>query len=112
MNERPNRVRVEAVGLALALLMAACPVVSQPVSQRALLQRYECYACHGDGEARAGPAYADVAARYRKTPHAVARLADVIRKGAHGSGQWHMPAHPEISKADAVRMARYILSQQ
>jgi cytochrome c len=111
MNEGPNRFRLEAVGLSLALLMAACPLVAQPMSQQALLQKYECYSCHGDGEARSGPAYADVAARYRKTPHAVARLADVIRKGTRGSGQWHMPPHPEISKADAVRMARYILSQ-
>jgi cytochrome c551/c552 len=30
--------------------------------------------------------------------------------GAHSGGPWHMPPHPEVSKADAVTMARYILA--
>ena len=75
-----------------------------------LLQQYKCYTCHADSESKTGPAYVDVATRYRDNPQAVAILTAAIRKGAHGSGPWHMPPHPEVSDADAKRMVRYILS--
>jgi cytochrome c len=75
-----------------------------------LLQQYKCYTCHADSESKTGPAYVDVATRYRGNPQAVTILTAAIRKGAHGSGPWHMPPHPEVSDADAKRMVRYILS--
>jgi cytochrome c len=75
-----------------------------------LLQQYKCYICHADDESKTGPAYTDVATRYRGNPQAVAILTAAIRKGAHGSGPWHMPPHPEVSQADAKRMVYYILS--
>ena len=37
-------------------------------------------------------------------------VASILRTGARGGGPWHMPPHPEISDADARRMARYILA--
>jgi cytochrome c len=76
----------------------------------ALLQKYRCYICHADNDPGAGPAYADVATRYRGNPKATATLVAIIKKGAHGGGPWHMPPHPEVSSADAATMARYILS--
>jgi cytochrome c551/c552 len=60
--------------------------------------------------ALAGPAFADVAAVYRREPDAVRRMADVIRAGAASGGPWHMPPHPEVSAREARAMARYILS--
>jgi cytochrome c len=51
-----------------------------------------------------------VAARYGGNPQAVTMVASILRTGARGGGPWHMPPHPEISDADARRMARYILS--
>jgi cytochrome c len=76
----------------------------------ALLQKYKCYICHADNESKAGPAYVDVAAVYRGNPKAPAILVALIKKGARGAGPWHMPPHPEISDAEARKMARYILS--
>ncbi|HEX8011299.1 MAG TPA: c-type cytochrome [Casimicrobiaceae bacterium] len=81
-------------------------------SAQALLERYRCYVCHADREARTGPAYVDVAARYKADPQAEARLVAEVRKGTHGSGPWRMPPHPEVSAADARTMLRYILSLQ
>lgn len=75
-----------------------------------LFQQYKCYVCHTDDEYKTGPAYVDVATRYRGNPRAVAILTAAIRKSGHGSGPWHMPPHPEVSGADAGKMARYILS--
>jgi len=95
----------------LAFAAAACSVgVAQAQDPPVLLQSYKCYICHTNDESKTGPAYADVAARYRTNPRAVPILVATIKKGAHGAGPWHMPPHPEISDADADKMARYILS--
>jgi cytochrome c len=75
-----------------------------------LLERYKCYFCHADREAKTGPAFADIAARYKGKPQAMATLAAAVRNGRHGDGPWHMPPHPEVSEADAKKMVRYILS--
>jgi len=77
-----------------------------------LLQQNNCYLCHADRETKTGPAYVDVAAKYRGKRDAVEAVAATVRKGSHGGGPWHMPPHPEISRADAMTMARYILSRK
>jgi len=76
----------------------------------ALLQKYKCYICHADKEAKAGPAYVDVATAIRGKPDASATLVRFIKKGSHSGGPWHMPPHPEVSDTEARTMARYILS--
>ena len=100
---------MKLVGLALAATLSLIGIARAQAPQ-ILLQQYKCYVCHADSESKTGPAYADVATRYRGNPHAVAILSAAIRKGAHGSGPWHMPPHPEISEAEAKRMVHYILS--
>jgi cytochrome c len=97
------------------MLVAVAAVISifgvaRAEAPQALLQQYKCYICHADKEAKAGPAYVDVAAKYRDVPQAEAKVAAVVRKGLKGGGPWHMPPHPEVSAADARTMARYILS--
>ena len=98
------------------LLILALPLVFTRVSNvhaettTALFQKYRCSICHADREPGAGPAYVDIASRYRGTPKADARLVALIRKGARSGGPWHMPPHPEVSRAAASQMARYILS--
>ena len=77
---------------------------------QALLQKYKCYVCHADTTTKTGPAFVDVATRYRGDSQAAAMLAAAIKDGAHGAGPWHMPPHPEVSDADARKMIRYILS--
>jgi cytochrome c551/c552 len=102
---------------ALALLAIALPAfaASPPEPVRAsdaqrLLGKYKCYICHADREAKAGPAYADVAAYFRGRPDAVSTIAREIRRGRRGGGPWHMPPHPEVSAEEARAMARYIMS--
>jgi len=83
---------------------------SQAQAAQELLRQYKCYICHADDETKTGPAYVDVAGRYRGNPQAVAIVSGVVRKGASSGGPWHMPPHPEISSREATTMARYILS--
>jgi cytochrome c len=75
-----------------------------------LLRKYDCYICHSDTETKTGPAYIDVAAKYRRDPRAVATLSALVKKGAHGSGPWHMPPMPQVPDAEARQIVDYILS--
>jgi cytochrome c551/c552 len=77
---------------------------------QALLQKYDCYVCHADSEAKTGPAFVEVAAAYRRDPRGVAVLTAMVKKGAHGSGPWHMPPMPQVPDADAQKIADYILT--
>jgi cytochrome c len=102
-------VGVKILWLALVAIVPTVGAV-QAQSPQTLLQQYKCHICHADDQFKTGPAFADVAARYRENPRALTILTAEIRNGAHGSGPWHMPPHPEISDTDAKKMARYILS--
>lgn len=106
---RRSKRRVGIFGPAFAAALCAA-VLAHAETPQALLQQNKCYLCHSDRETKTGPAYVDVAAKYQNKEGAVEAVAALVRKGAHGSGPWHMPPHPEISRTDAVTMARYILS--
>ncbi|WP_224998443.1 c-type cytochrome [Cesiribacter sp. SM1] len=80
---------------------------------RELIANSDCVACHKDNEKVIGPAYVDVAERYRGNDTAVAFLARKIIEG--GAGNWGnvpMTAHPQHSQEEAEQMARYVLSLQ
>jgi len=75
-----------------------------------MLRKYDCSLCHAENETGTGPALAEVAAKYRGDPRAVATLVALMQKGAHGSGPWNMPPLPQVPDADARVIARYILA--
>jgi len=93
-----------------AVCVAAAAADGGAADAQALLTHYKCYICHADREAKAGPAYVDVAASLRDRKDAVSVLARTIRRGMRSGGPWHMPPHPEVSAAEARVMARYIMS--
>jgi cytochrome c len=97
-----------ALSSVVALLFNAAWAAGTPPQE--LLEKYRCTTCHAESDAAAGPAWIDIATHYRGEKQANKLVADKIRSGARGSGPWHMPPHPEVSKADAATMARYILS--
>jgi len=58
-----------------------------------------------------GPAYKDVAAKYAGQKDAADKLASKIMKG--GSGVWGavpMPANPQVSEAEAKKLAAWVLT--
>jgi cytochrome c len=101
---------VAALGVLACAAALASPAGAEAVDPRVLLTQYKCYVCHADRQAKAGPAYEDVAAYFRGKPDAVAIIAGKIRHGMRSGGPWHMPPHPEVSPAEARAMARYIMS--
>jgi cytochrome c len=78
---------------------------------KVLTEQSDCKTCHHLTNKIVGPAHADVAKKYEFTTANVNMLAGKIISG--GSGNWGdvpMTAHPDISKADAEKMAMYVLS--
>ena len=98
------------VCLALGVTSLLAANLSYADTPSVLLERYKCTICHTRDEPRTGPAFVDVAAKYRGDAKAPARLAREVASGTHGRGPWPMPPHPEVSAADARTMVRYILS--
>lgn len=76
-----------------------------------LMAESDCKSCHLIDTKSAGPAYLDIAKKYKPQTNAVEVLSDKIIKG--GSGVWGntpMAAHPQITRASASVMVEYILS--
>ena len=67
-------------------------------------------ACHGVDKKVIGPAFKDVAAKYKDDKGAVDMLATKIMKG--GAGVWGpvpMPANTQVNDADAKKLAAWVL---
>ena len=91
---------------ALSGLLMAAPALAD---QR-LAAAKNCMSCHAADKKLVGPSYKDVAAKYAGQRDAVDKLAVKIIKG--GSGVWGpvpMPANPQLSEAEARRLAVWIL---
>jgi cytochrome c len=85
------------------------PIMELP--GKALIDKSDCKSCHLIDQRSAGPAYKDVAKKYKGQTGAIDQLAAKIIKG--GSGVWgttEMAAHPQVSVEDAKQMVEYILS--
>ena len=96
--------------IVLAAALAAAGA-AQAQDAKALLQKHTCTACHADDKKVVGPAYKDVAAKYKDDKGAAAKLADKVKKG--GSGVWGpvpMPPNAAVPDADIKTMVAYVLS--
>lgn len=90
--------------------MKAEPAVSEADALQ-LAKKSNCLACHAIDKKVVGPAWKDVAAKYRGDAGAEARMMDKIANG--GSGVWGvmvMPPSPQVSEADRKTLARFVLS--
>jgi len=93
-------------------LFAALSVASgAAVASADLAKAKNCLACHAMDKKLVGPAYKDVAAKYAGDKDAATKLAKKIREGGTGVwGQVPMPANPQVSEAEAVTLAKWILT--
>jgi cytochrome c len=80
-------------------------------SGKKLIEASDCKGCHSITKKSIGPAYVDVAKKYKGDNTALERLTKKVIAG--GSGVWGetpMSAHPQLSTADAADMVKYILN--
>jgi cytochrome c len=88
----------------------SAPVPPSHEAGRRLIESGTCLSCHQLDKPSIGPSYTAVARRYRGSS-ATEHLVRKIRAG--GSGVWGtamMPAHPQLTEAQASAMVAYILS--
>jgi cytochrome c len=97
--------------LAVALGAATVMVAPPAFADLALATSKNCMACHGVDKKIVGPAYKDVAAKYKTDKAGADKLATKIMKGGSGVwGQVPMPANTQVSEADAKKLVAWILS--
>jgi len=99
---------VGPVAAAAALLAA---MAFPAAAQEELLKKYACLSCHAVDHKLVGPAYKDVADKYRGDKDAAQKLKQKVKRGGSGVwGQIPMPPNPTVPDADLVKMITWVLS--
>ena len=84
----------------------AAPVLASPE----LAKQKNCMGCHAIERKIVGPGYKEIAAKYAGT-NVAGDLAQKIIKGSKGTwGVVSMPANPQVSEAEAKKLASWVLS--
>jgi cytochrome c len=102
---------MKITGALLAVAAIAASGAALADAGEDLLKKSGCTACHAVDKKVIGPAYQDVAAKYKGDAGAAAKLADKVKKG--GSGVWGpvpMPPNTQVSDADIKSMVAYVLA--
>ena len=101
--------------LLLAIAAASSMLVAAQVNAAdasALAQKSGCLACHTVDKKVLGPAYKDVAAKYKGDKTAEAKLVAKVKAG--GSGVWGPmpmpPNSPQVKDADITAIVQWVLS--
>jgi len=94
--------------LALAgLTLLAAPVMAN----EELAKKHACTACHAVDKKVVGPAFKEVAAKYKGDAKAEAMLVDKVKKGGVGVwGQVPMPPNSTVPDADVKALVKWVLS--
>lgn len=98
--------------LGLLLMATALAATGTAVASESLAQKAGCLACHAKDKKLVGPAFRDVAAKYKDQKDALTQLTDKVRKG--GSGVWGpIPMSPngadKISDGDLKTVLEWVL---
>ena len=101
-----------AIAAAGSMLVATQAGAVDAAAAQALAQKSGCLACHSVEKKVLGPAYKDVAAKYKGDKTAEARLVAKVKAG--GSGVWGpMPMPPmgaQVKDPDIKTIVEWILS--
>ncbi len=93
--------------LAMIALGAAVPAHASPE----LARSKNCVACHGVDKKMVGPAYKDVADKYRNDKNTENMLVQKVIKGSRGTwGSIPMPPNAHVTDAEAHMLVKWILS--
>ena len=97
-----------ASGAALVMALSA-PALADDAGEK-LVKDKGCTACHANDKKVVGPAYKEVAKKYKGDAGAAAKLAEKVVKG--GSGVWGpIPMPPnKVTDDEAKKMVAYILA--
>ena len=97
----------------VAMMAAAGIVMAGHVqADEALAKAKNCMSCHAIDKKLVGPAYKEVAAKYKGDAKAPAMLAAKVKAGGKGTwGQIPMPPN-NVTEDEAKKLVAWVLSQK
>jgi cytochrome c len=96
-----------AILTALAFAVAS----GSALANEELAKKNACTACHAIDKKVVGPAYKEVAAKYRGDKTAEAKLIEKVKKGGVGVwGQVPMPPNAQVKDEDVKTLVKWVLS--
>ena len=91
--------------------LAATLVAAPAVANEELAKKNACTACHAIDKKLVGPAYKEVATKYRADKGAEAKLVEKVKKGGVGVwGQVPMPPNAQVKDEDVATLVKWILA--
>ena len=104
--------KLAAITSPMATTAATSATAANAIDVKTLLANNACLGCHAMTQKIVGPAYHDVAERYRKNPKALETVMENIKAG--GANKWSavpMPPFPALTDAELKALAQFVLSQ-
>ena len=90
---------------------ALAAAASSALASEELAKKHACTACHAIDKKVVGPAYKEVAAKYRGDAKAQAAMAKSVKEGSVGKwGQVPMPPNAGVPDGDVQALVKWILS--
>ena len=98
------------VTLARLIAFGGALAAAPAFADQALATAKNCMSCHSVERKLVGPSYKEVAAKYSGQKDAADKLAVKIMKGGSGVyGAVAMPANTQVTDAEALKLASWIL---
>ena len=93
----------------LAVTLAGLAFAIPAQADEALAKKHNCLACHTVDKKMVGPAYRDIAKKY-KGQNVAAKLQEKVKKGGQGAwGNVPMPPNPAVPDGDIKKLVDWIL---
>ncbi len=91
--------------------LAASLLAAPAFAQEDLAKKDGCTVCHSVDQRIVGPAFKEVAAKYRNDKTAEAKLVKKVKEGGVGVwGQVPMPPNSTVSDGDIAKLVKWVLS--
>jgi cytochrome c len=99
--------------IAASAAFAALALCGAVHANEKLAQASGCMVCHGIDKKLIGPAYKEIAAKYRGDKGAEASLVKKVKGGSKGVwGQVPMPPNAHVKDEDIQTLVKWVLSQK
>jgi len=94
------------------LALASLTLLAAPaIANEELAKKHACTACHAVDKKVVGPAFKEVAAKYKGNAKAEAMLVEKVKKGGVGVwGQVPMPPNSSVKDEDIKKLVAWVLS--
>jgi cytochrome c len=105
------KLALASIAAGAALVAGSAHAALDNAAAEAMMKKDGCAACHSVDKKVVGPAYQEVAAKYKGDAGAAAKLIKKVKDG--GSGVWGpvpMPPNSTVSDADIKSLVDWILT--